>query len=157
MSEQNLLRDIELELHHRSLRPVYRAKTQFKRGLGNTGWTVDLSTVSGEDNLEQAIIIRLLTPIGELSALGHPEYGSRLFELVGRTNTETTRNLIRLRVIESVSREPRVEEIIMISVKPTPRNTVRGWRSSIDIYLEVKPMGSIAAISIGPLALDLTS
>ena len=50
---------------------------------------LDYSTLDGRDNLAQAIVMRLLTPRGELAELGHPEYGSRLNELLGAPNTET--------------------------------------------------------------------
>ena len=48
--------------------------------------TDDLRTVDGRDNLAQAVINRLLTRQGELAALGHPRYGSRLHELIGEPN-----------------------------------------------------------------------
>ena len=47
----------------------------------------DLDTVSGRTNMAQAIVNRLLTRRGELSKLGHPDYGSRLHELVGNSTT----------------------------------------------------------------------
>src|SRR5947209_14155752 len=92
-----LLTDLRLELRHAELRPVYVVGDESRRVLtGPQGRLVnrlDLQVVSGTDNLAQAVLMRLLTPRGELAALGHPEYGSRLHELVGRQNTATTRNL----------------------------------------------------------------
>jgi phage baseplate assembly protein W len=55
------------------------------------------------------LILRLLTPVGSLKTLGHPEYGSRLWELIGRRKTEELRNLCRVFVLEAVAQEPRVE------------------------------------------------
>ena len=70
---------------------------------------LDLAATTGRENLAQALLLRLLTPRGALSLLGHPEYGSRLGELIGRRKTEELRNLCRAFVLEAVAREPRVE------------------------------------------------
>src|ERR1700712_3346313 len=72
----------------------------------------DLAAVSGRENLGQALIVRLLTPRGALAPLGHPAYGSRLVELIGRENNATTRNLARLYVIQALSEEPRVAALL---------------------------------------------
>ncbi|WP_261565099.1 GPW/gp25 family protein [Frankia gtarii] len=69
--------------------------------------TSGLATVSGRANLAQALITRLLTPRASLAALGHPGYGSRLAELVGRRNDAAARDLARLYVIEALDQEPR--------------------------------------------------
>ncbi len=76
----------------------------------------DLETISGRPNLGQAIMHRLLTRRGELGALGHPDYGSRLHELIGEPNNERTRDLVRLYVKECVQQESRVQDIINVSV-----------------------------------------
>jgi len=72
--------------------------------------TADLGTLSGRENLAQALLLRLLTPRGALTALGHPEYGSRLHELIGRNKTESLRLVCRAFVLEAVRQEPRVED-----------------------------------------------
>ena len=97
--DQHLLTDIRLDLMHRELRPMYNVGSTRQLGPGGKGQMVDLTIASGRDNLAQAIIMRLLTPRGELAALGHPQYGSRLHELVGEVNTETKRNLVRLYIL----------------------------------------------------------
>ncbi len=70
---------------------------------------IDLETMSGRRNLAQALLLRLLTPRGSLSELGHSGYGSRLHELIGQHKTEATRNLCRAHILEVVAQEPRVE------------------------------------------------
>src|ERR1043165_7814825 len=57
---------------------------------------IDLAIVKERDNLGQALVVRLLTSLGSLAPLGHPQYGSRLLELIGKRNDATTRNLARL-------------------------------------------------------------
>ena len=47
------------------------------------GRGVDLETLSGADNLKQALLLRFLTPVGEMTVLGHPNYGSRLVGVLG--------------------------------------------------------------------------
>ncbi|HEY0809110.1 MAG TPA: hypothetical protein VGD49_03070 [Longimicrobiales bacterium] len=69
----------------------------------------DLSTLAGRENLAQALILRLLTPRGALSSLGHSEYGSRLHTLIGERKTAALRALCRAFVLEVVAQEPRVE------------------------------------------------
>ncbi len=69
----------------------------------------DLTTWDGRENLAQAVILRLLTPRGSLATLGHADYGSRLWELIGRRKTEELRHLCRAFVLETVAQEPRVE------------------------------------------------
>lgn len=76
----------------------------------------DLQTVSGRENLGQAIMHRLLTRRGELGDLGHPDYGSRLHELIGEPNNERTWDLVRLYAKECISQEPRVQDIISLTV-----------------------------------------
>lgn len=70
---------------------------------------LDLATFSERQNLAQALILRLLTPRGSLAALGHSTYGSRLYELIGQSKNQATRNLCRAFVLEVVAQEPRVE------------------------------------------------
>ena len=69
----------------------------------------DFALAEGRSNLGQALTTRLLTPRGEIAALGHPTYGSRLHEVIGQPNTPTTRNLAKLFVIEALNEERRVE------------------------------------------------
>jgi phage baseplate assembly protein W len=139
--DAHLLRDLRLrELHH-ELRAVHAVATD--RG--------DLALVDGRANLAQAILIRLLTPVGELAPLGHPEYGCRLGDLVGRPNSETTRNLARLHVLEALQGEPRIAEVREVTV--TPR---AGERGMLDVSVKVVPVGETAVVTAGPLTLELT-
>lgn len=103
----------------------------------------DLETISNEFNLSQAIINRLRTRIGELTDLGHPNYGSRLYELIGQPNNERTRNLARLYTIECISQDPRVEEILSVSVSVPKDDPNR-----IDINILVLPTGSSKVLNI---------
>lgn len=148
--DQHLLTDIRLDLMHRELRPMYNVGSTRQLGPGGKGLMVDLTIASGRDNLAQAIIMRLLTPREELAALGHPQYGSRLHELVGEVNTETKRNLVRLYILETLQREPRIEEILDVTVTLAVERP-----SSIDVSLQVLPVGETQTVTIGPITLEL--
>ncbi|NEO75986.1 MAG: GPW/gp25 family protein [Moorea sp. SIO4G3] len=81
----------------------------------------DLATATGLDNLAQAILNRLYTRKGELAALGHPNYGSRLHLLVGEQNNNRLRSLANLYIRECLAQEPRIEEIKAIDFEPPSR------------------------------------
>src|SRR5690606_35990345 len=147
-----LLTDIRLRLQQAQLRPVYTTDVDRRRVViqDQSRNLADLGMVTGRQNLEQAIIIRLLTPRGELAALGHPEYGSRLHELIGTPNTETTRNRMRLFILEALQQERRIAEIVEVTV--TLGST---GRDRVDVRLRVLPIGETEILDLGPFTLEL--
>jgi phage baseplate assembly protein W len=82
---------------------------------------IDLQRVTGVENLQQALLVRFLTQVGELEALGHPSYGSRLHELVGELNTETTRNRAKLFALQALQAEPRIAQVRSVVVETDRR------------------------------------
>ena len=100
-----------------------------------TGGT-DFATLGEVENLEQALLLRFLTPVGELAALGHRDYGCRLHELIGERDTEANRNKAKLFVLQSLGAEPRVEKVIDVTVKSNRRRPGR-----LDIAAKVKVLG----------------
>lgn len=87
---------------------------------------VDLAVAARVEQAAQMLVNRLMTREGELAALGHPDYGSRHHELIGEPNTQRTRNLIKLYVLQALRREPRVSiERCEVTVGPRPRDVVR--------------------------------
>jgi phage baseplate assembly protein W len=103
----------------------------------------DLDTIGEEYNLAQAIVMRLNTMQGELTELGHSSYGSRLSELVGEPNNERTRELVRIYALECVSRDPRVEEVVGISVE-----MLKDDLSRVDINISVRATGLTSILNI---------
>lgn len=95
---------------------------------------VDLDTWGEVDNLVQALLLRFLTPVGELAILGHPDYGSRLDELIGELNSETTRNRAKLFVLQALAAEPRVRKVVSVEVT---QNRARPEQMDISIQLLV--------------------
>jgi phage baseplate assembly protein W len=123
-------------------------------GLGAAGRGIpghpggdDLTLAAERANLGQALILRLLTPLGSLSPLGHPNYGSRLTELIGERNDETHRNLARLYTIQAVAQERRaVLSDLAVDVSPDRPDVIR-------IAFSVLPVGSADPLD---LAVEVT-
>lgn len=100
-----------------------------------------IEIVSGASNLGQAIVHRLMTRKGELSVLGHANYGSRLYELIGEPNNERTRELAKIYVKECIAQDPRVKEILKVSVFPVSN-------SRIDILISISSIGKEVSLNI---------
>ncbi len=130
MSMEKLGRDIK----------IFERDPGYDLGLSPTG---DLETIGEEYNLAQAIIMRLNTMQGELRDLGHSSYGSRLSELIGEPNNERTRELARIYALESVTRDPRVEEVMGISAEKFKDDPNR-----IDINISVRAKGLTSILNI---------
>src|SRR5215472_14527745 len=94
---------------------------------------VDLDTIEGVGNLQQALLLRFLTHVGELAVLGHPDYGSRLFELIGELNNDTNRSLAKLYTLEALEAEPRVQQVLSVDVAQSPFD-----RTRVDIQVSVQ-------------------
>lgn len=102
----------------------------------------DLATVKYTNNLSQAIISRLKTNLGELSE--HPNYGSRLNELIGTNANSLSLTLAKMHVFEALLQEPRIEEILEIS----PRFRENTSNSVIDIYIKIKPIRNLTELNM---------
>jgi phage baseplate assembly protein W len=95
----------------------------------------DLQMLQDAENLQQALLMRFLTRLGELSKLGHSDYGCRLYTLIGELNTPVNRNRAKLFVLESLAAEPRVEQVISVDV-------TAGARDRIDIRVLLRAIGN---------------
>jgi phage baseplate assembly protein W len=97
----------------------------------------DLDTVEDYDDLAQAIIIRLSTDEGELYDIGHSDYGSHLYEVVGELNNEATRKRIQSIIRECLFQEPRIQEVVSVNVLTDHKDPQR-----LDIEITVLPINS---------------
>lgn len=95
----------------------------------------DLLTLDDVANLKQALILRFLTPVGELALLGHPDYGSRLYELIGEPNTESNRNRAKMFTLLALDAEPRVDQVLAVRVTTAPAN-----RNQINVDVSLRPI-----------------
>lgn len=104
---------------------------------------LDLDTFSQADNLIQALLLRFMTPVGELTLLGHPDYGSRLVELIGELNSETNRNRAKLFTLQALQAEPRIKEIRSVTVTQSLRD-----RTRVDINVSLLPIDSDTLLNL---------
>lgn len=136
-TDLRLLRDLERRKGNRD--PGNDLSTARRPETGQ----VDLETLTGADNLIQALLLRFLTPVGELALLGHPDYGSRLHELIGELNTETNRNRAKLYVLQALAAEPRVKKVLSIQVTQN-----RKVPTQIDINVKLLSIDSDAPLNL---------
>lgn len=113
-------------------------KTDLRLEFGDDG-SVDLQwsggrveTVGGGQNLIQALTMRLLVYRNEIAGLGHPRYGSRVRELIGRPLTRANLDLLRRHVRNALKQDPRVREVLSLHV--TPRTDTPG---AVDVAARV--------------------
>jgi phage baseplate assembly protein W len=92
------------------------------RVIAGAGGADDIEVVERVDAAEQLLVNRLQTRRGELAPLGHPDYGSRHHELIGQPNTERTRNLVKVHVLECLRHEPRVAEVLRCDITELERH-----------------------------------
>jgi phage baseplate assembly protein W len=92
-----------------------------ERRPGHSRTVTDLDVSEEVGQAVQLLVNRLMTREGELAALGHPDYGSRHHELIGEPNTERTRNLVKLYVLQALRREPRIARVERCDVRTEGR------------------------------------
>jgi len=97
--------------------------------------------VQDVQNLQQALLLRFITRQGALAALGHPDYGSRLYTLIGQLNTDTNRNRAKLFVLEALAAEPRVASVVSVDV-------TSGARDRIDISVSLLAIQSDTPLNL---------
>jgi phage baseplate assembly protein W len=136
--------------HDASELDFVRQRTTVRSGNRATPPRFDVGSVSGRENLAQALLLQLLTPRGALAGLGHARYGSRLHELIGRNKTQELRYLCRAYVLEVVAQEPRVENQAVEIVFDPLAETL----SSFVFTLVVQPVAGDDPLSL-TLEIDL--
>ena len=75
----------------------------------------DIGIADGLNNLYQAIQNRILTPMGSIPL--HPNYGSRLYTLIGKGNTPLIETFVKMMIVEALQDESRIKLIENIDVK----------------------------------------
>jgi len=109
----------------------------------------DLAALTGRQNLAQSLILRLLTPLGTLGPLGHPGYGSRLGELVGRSNDPVARFLARRYVLEAMAQERRARLVDLAFDDPaTADPSTLGFTAVVQPLLDGTPTGEPIGLSV---------
>ena len=85
----------------------------------------DLGLARGNENIIQALTLRLRVRRGELAPLGWAAYGSRLHELIGEPNIDRIHVRLMAYARSAIEEDPRVVEVSAISAAPSERDTVR--------------------------------
>lgn len=104
----------------------------------------DLDKATGNDNIVQALVLRLLVRKGELERLAWPDYGSRLHELIGEPNNTRTHVKLMAFARAAIERDPRVLEVVDIRARVLPgaRNVVR-LEMEVQLILEQSPLNLV--------------
>lgn len=90
----------------------------------------DIGSVAGMDNIQQSVNHRLTTRRGSITQ--HPEYGSRLHELIGKAQAPYIKNLLELDVHETLLYDDRITEVTVNSI------TIVGTALYIDLSVTVQ-------------------
>lgn len=93
----------------------------------------DLGLARGNENIIQALNLRLRVRRGELERLGWPNYGSRLHELIGEPNNDRTHVRLMAYARSAIEEDPRVAEVSRVSAR-----VPRGERSLVRLEMDVR-------------------
>jgi phage baseplate assembly protein W len=93
----------------------------------------DISLARGNDNIAQALTLRLLVRRGELAPLGWPDYGSRLHELIGEPNNARTHIKLMAFARSAIEADMRVLE-----VEDVRTQLLEGERDVVQVHLNVR-------------------
>src|SRR5919112_2288164 len=93
----------------------------------------DLGLAHGNENVIQALTLRLRVRRGELAPLGWPAYGSRLHELIGQPNNARTHVRLMAFARTAVEQDPRVAEVTSVETHVLP-----GERDTARVQMEVR-------------------
>ncbi len=109
----------------------------------------DLALVSGHKNLVQAILNRLYSYLGELK--DKPDYGSRLYQLIGGVNDRQAQLKAALYIRESLAAESRIKEVGDITIEKNEA----GGANLLQLRVIIVPQGDEVALEIAlPLNLE---
>lgn len=106
----------------------------------------DIDTVSGIDNLKQAIILRILTKKGERN---DGSLGSDLYALYGSPNILGIREFMKVLIMDALVDEPRISEIQYIEVEVDPDN-----RQRVSVTVQVVVIKSFITVDDEPFTYD---
>ena len=95
-------------------------------------WAGDLEIAHGNDNIIQALTMRLKVRKGELALLGWPTYGSRLHELIGEPNNTRTHVILMAHARNAIEQDPRVAE-----VREVRTQVLQGERSVVRVIMDI--------------------
>jgi phage baseplate assembly protein W len=126
--------------------------------LSSSGGTLDLTAArlgdlqlaQGNDNIVQALTLRLMVRKGELGRLGFPDYGSRLHELIGEPNNQRTQVIAMGLARTAIEQDPRVLQVesVIATVPPGERDTIR-IEMEVELIRENTPVNLVFDVRLG--------
>lgn len=104
----------------------------------------DLETAVGIENVKQSVNHRLMTRRGSLTQ--HPDYGSRLHELIGRAQAPYIQNMIELDIHETLLQDDRISEVAVNTV------VIQGTSVYMDLHITVGRATTSIQTTVGLVA-----
>ncbi len=92
----------------------------------------DLALAQGNDNIVQALTLRLRVRKGELARLGWAEYGSRLHELIGEPNNRRTHLKLMAFARAAIEQDARVSKVTSVESM-----VIAGERDVVRLLMEI--------------------
>jgi phage gp46-like protein len=116
---------------------------------GPAGGSGDLALAVGNDNIVQALTMRLRVREGELAPLGWPDYGSRLHELIGEPDLARTRLKAQVFARDAVEADPRVQKVESVEVVSIPgeRDVLR-LAMLVQVISEPQPLNLVFDLAL---------
>jgi phage baseplate assembly protein W len=110
----------------------------------------DIALASGNDNIVQALTLRLRVRQGELAPLGWPDFGSRLHELIGEPDLARTRLKAQVFARDAVEADPRVQKVQAVDIVRIP-----GERQVLRLAMDIRVIDQPQPLNlVFELALD---
>lgn len=99
----------------------------------------DLATYRGITNLKQAIMLRFATPLGSL--LHSPNYGTRIYELIGDRNSVSNQQKLKVEAERTLREDQRIEDVIIDRINVDTQ--------TLSVSVAVKPIGINQLLELG--------
>jgi phage baseplate assembly protein W len=93
----------------------------------------DLALAAGNENIIQALKMRLMVRQGELTRLGWPQYGSRLHEMIGEPNNQRTHTVLLGHARTAIELDPRVKKVASVTAR-----VLAGERDVVRLDMEIQ-------------------
>ena len=103
----------------------------------------DLALARGNDNIVQALTLRLRVRKGELAPLGWPDYGSRLHELIGEPDLPRTHLKLQVFARQAVEADPRVRKVLSVKTVTLP-----GERDTVRLLLDIQLIDTATPLNL---------
>jgi phage baseplate assembly protein W len=117
--------------------------------VGPVGLYGDIALAAGNDDIIQALALRLRVRVGELALLGWPDYGSRLHELIGEPDLPRTRLKAQAFARTAIEADPRVAKVDAVEIVSIPGER-QVLRLAMDVHLitEQQPLNLVFDLAL---------